>query len=217
GGGGGESASCHGSAAGVATRVAMTPRALECELFRMKAGESEEVNEVAFAPTGEYFLTRDRRQGSVSLWSIRPVAAHLQTLDKVCCSITSASFLQAGKAIALGHSDCTLKVYSCETGEVLACHALDAPPLCAAAVPDLQGTPALLAAAGGCLLRYPLPPWGLIAGSRGPGGSLLLPGAGAGVGPGAEGGSSAWGSALDMVGSVRSVTALPVATENSDR
>ncbi|CAM9876677.1 unnamed protein product [Ectocarpus fasciculatus] len=99
----------------------------ERELARLRCGDEEKIEELAFASTGDFFLTRDSESGTASLWSIKPDVALIQWMKNVCCHMTPELFLASGKAVALAHSDCTVKVYSCETGEVLLSHYVPSP------------------------------------------------------------------------------------------
>lgn len=44
---------------------------------------TKKVEELAFAATGEAFLTRDTDGGTVSLWSVKPDVTHVQVEDKL--------------------------------------------------------------------------------------------------------------------------------------
>ncbi|CAM9613695.1 unnamed protein product [Ectocarpus sp. 4 AP-2014] len=99
----------------------------ERELARLRCGDEEKIEELAFASTGDSFLTRERESGTASLWSIKPDVALIQRMKNVCCHMTPELFLASGKALALSHNDCTVKVYSCETGEVLLSHCVPSP------------------------------------------------------------------------------------------
>ncbi|CAM9750832.1 unnamed protein product, partial [Discosporangium mesarthrocarpum] len=129
----------------------------EMELFRLDSGGSE-TGEVAFSASGEFFLTRNTVKCTACLWSVRPAPFLLKSFEGVCCSITPEAFLSGGKAVVLGHGDCTVRVYSCDTGKVLVSRSVAAPAVCVAAIRARGNAPALLAAAGGVISRWPLPP-----------------------------------------------------------
>ncbi|CAM9193598.1 unnamed protein product [Ectocarpus sp. 8 AP-2014] len=99
----------------------------ERELARLQCGDEEKIEELAFASTGDSFLTREPESGTASLWSIKPDVALVQRMKNVCCHMTPELFLASGKALALAHDDCTVKVYSCETGKVLLSHCVPSP------------------------------------------------------------------------------------------
>ncbi|CAM9856530.1 unnamed protein product [Scytosiphon promiscuus] len=114
---------------------------VEKQLARLRCGDEEKIEEVAFASSGEFFLTRDSESGTASLWSVRPTVTHVQRMENVCCRMTSELFVGSGKVVALGHSDCTVKVYSCETGRVLLSHSVPSPAFSVAitAAGDING------------------------------------------------------------------------------